>query len=98
VRAAITAAAGDITYNVLLMAKGGQHYAKAGQRTLSEAPLPQSELAIDHEGRAIRAIIDQIYVPPGCDEHCIGTLFLREIEPAARASVSQAVAPSRYRR
>lgn len=65
-------------FNILLMSAGSGHYAKAGQTALPAPPRPGEAIAIDLEGRQIRGIVDQVYIPPGCDEHCIGTLFLHE--------------------
>jgi|HubBroStandDraft_6_1064221.scaffolds.fasta_scaffold1265526_2 hypothetical protein len=68
----------SITYNLLVMAKGSGHYVKAGQQVMHRVPTPDTEIDLALEGRAIRGVIDQVYTPPGCDEHCIGTLFIRE--------------------
>ena len=67
-----------ITYNVLVMEKGSAHYAKAGQKTLAAAPRASAAIELEYAGRKIRGAIAQVYIPPGCDEHCIGTLFVRE--------------------
>jgi hypothetical protein len=66
-------------FNLLVMAKGSAHFASAGQMILAQAPVHGAELNIEKEGRAMRGLVTEIYIPPGCDEHCIGTLFLREI-------------------
>lgn len=68
-----------ITYNILVLRKGNVHYVKAGHKTLLEAPSRAATIALDLGGAAIRGVIDQVYTPPGCDEHCIGTLFVREL-------------------
>jgi hypothetical protein len=68
-----------ITYNLLVMAKGGSHYVKAGQKLMSGAPGHEAEIDLALDGRAIHGVIAQVYTPPGCDEHCIGTLFIREL-------------------
>jgi len=74
----MTATALRITYNILVRQKGSGHYVTAGQQTLPEAASPDMEIDVTFAGRAIRGIIAQVYTPPGCDEHCIGTLFVRE--------------------
>ena len=71
-------AAPPITYNILVMAKGSAHYAKVGQKTLGAAPRASASIELEVGGKTVRGIIAQIYTPPGCDEHCIGTLFVRE--------------------
>jgi hypothetical protein len=68
----------SITYNLLVMAKGSGHYVKAGQQVMHRVPARETEIDVALDGRAIHGFIDQVYTPPGCDEHCIGTLFIRE--------------------
>lgn len=77
--AAASAAAQTLIFNILVMPKQSGHYVKVGQRTLAEEPSPQTEFAVELDGRALRCCVDQVYIPPGCDEHCLGTLFLREL-------------------
>jgi len=67
-----------ITYNLLVKATGGGHYVKAGQWTAPGAPHEKAEIELTLDGRALHGVIDQVYTPPGCDEHCIGTLFISE--------------------
>lgn len=76
---AMSVAAQRITYNILLMPKGSGHYVKAGQKTMLEVARRETEIDLAFDGRAIRGVIAQVYMPPGCDEHCIGTLFVREV-------------------
>lgn len=67
-----------VTYNILVMAKSTAHYVKAGQKTLAAAPHATAAIALELGDKTIRGVIAQVYTPPGCDEHCIGTLFVRE--------------------
>ena len=60
------------------MAKDSGHYIKGGQKNFAEAPAIGAAIEAETDGRTVRGTIDQIHVPPGCDEHCIGTIFLRE--------------------
>lgn len=30
------------------------------------------------DGTTVSAMVDHIHVPPGCEEHCIGTIFVHE--------------------
>jgi hypothetical protein len=66
-------------FNLLLMAKGTRHYANAGQKTLAEEPRSGMAMAVDLDRGTISGVVEQVHVPPGCDEHCIGTLFIREV-------------------
>lgn len=74
----MSAAASSITYNVLLMARGGNHYVKAGQKIMTTAPARDAVIDLVLDGRTVTVIVEHIHTPPGCDEHCIGTLFARE--------------------
>lgn len=69
----------SITYNLLLMPKGGGHYVKAGQKVMSGIPSHETEIDLAVDGRAIHGVVAQVYMPPGCGEHCMGTLFIREV-------------------
>lgn len=67
------------TYNLHFKAEKSGYYVKAGQQVLADKPQRGMEIDIEVEGRKLRAVIDHIYVPPGCDEHCIGSLFLHAL-------------------
>jgi hypothetical protein len=68
----------SITYNLLVMTTGSSHYVKAGQQEMPGIPSRETAIDLAIDGRALHGIIDQVYTPPGCEEHCIGTLFIRE--------------------
>ena len=74
----MTADAPRIAYNILVMMKGSAHYAKAGQKTLAAPPRATAAIDFEFGGKTLRGVIAQVYTPPGCDEHCIGTVFVRE--------------------
>ena len=74
----VTVGVSRITYNILMMTKGSAHYAKAGQKTLAAVPQAPASIEIEFAGRIIRGVVAQVYRPPGCDGHCLGTLFVRE--------------------
>jgi hypothetical protein len=67
-----------ITYNLLLKRTGTTHYAKAGRKIMAVEPALAGMIDIDCGDTVVPAVVDQVYTPPGCDEHCIGTLFLHE--------------------
>jgi hypothetical protein len=69
----------SLTFNLLVMAKGGGHYRRAGQSSVPQEPRPGAEIVFELEGRTIRGLVDQVHVPPGCEEHCIGTVFVHEL-------------------
>jgi hypothetical protein len=62
-------------FNVMLKPPGAQSYVAAGRIELADAPADGAAIALDYEGRAIRGTVDRLFIPPGCDEHCIGTIF-----------------------
>jgi len=66
----------DITYNLMVMDAGQTHYAKAGQARLAREPVPGAELRLAIGGELRPCRVEQVYIPPGCGEHCIGTLFI----------------------
>ena len=62
-------------FNVMLRGKGESGYAAAGRLELAAKPRRGEEIAVEREGRVVRGTIDELYIPPGCDEHCMGTIF-----------------------
>lgn len=68
----------SITYNILLMPRGGGHYLKAEQIIMTAPPERGAMLDFARDGQTVSAIVDHIHVPPGCEEHCIGTIFVHE--------------------
>ncbi len=75
----MSAAETGIIFNILVMPKTGAHYVKAGQKTMRAAPEVAAVIDLAWEGHALRVKVDHVYTPPGCDEHCIATLFLSEV-------------------
>jgi hypothetical protein len=35
-------------------------------------------IEVDCDGRKLRGFVEAIFIPPGCEENCIGTVFLAE--------------------
>jgi len=68
-----------ITYNILLKRIGTAHYAKAGRKIAAAEPQPAAMIEIACGDTVVHGVVDHVYTPPGCDEHCIGTLFLHEV-------------------
>jgi hypothetical protein len=33
---------------------------------------------VDCDGRKLSGLVEAIFIPPGCEENCIGTVFLAE--------------------
>ena len=62
-------------FNLMLKPAGGAGYVAAGQLTLDGTPGRGAGIAIEFEGRALTGTVDELFIPPGCDEHCIATIF-----------------------
>jgi hypothetical protein len=33
---------------------------------------------VNSDGRKLRGFVEAVFIPPGCEENCIGTVFLTE--------------------
>jgi hypothetical protein len=67
------------SFHVLLRAAGAGDFKRAGTVRLETVPTQGSAIAIECEGRRLRGVVTTVIIPPGCDEHCVGTVFLEEI-------------------
>jgi hypothetical protein len=67
-----------LTYAVMLRRKGAAGFVPAGHVTVEAAPIRGAAFDFAHEGMAVRGTVEQLFIPPGCDENCIGTLFVAE--------------------
>jgi len=45
---------------------------------LAGTPARGAEIAIEHAGRTVSATVDALFIPPGCEENCVGTVFVTE--------------------
>jgi hypothetical protein len=36
-------------------------------------------IEVDCDGRKLRGLVEAVFIPPGCEENCIGTMFLAEV-------------------
>jgi hypothetical protein len=66
------------TFAVMARPKGAQAYAPAGHVALRATPARGQMVTLERAGRAIAAIVDQVFIPPGCEENCTGTLFVSD--------------------
>jgi len=69
---------GPATYHIMLRAGGAADFRRAGSVRLAAQPARGTMVEIDCEGRRLRGLVEAVFVPPGCEENCIGTLFLAE--------------------
>jgi len=70
--------AGLATYHIMFRASGAADFRRAGSVRLEEQPPQGSVIEVDCDGRKLRGVVEAIFIPPGCEENCIGTLFLAE--------------------
>jgi hypothetical protein len=72
------AGGGPATYHIMLRASGAADFRRAGSVRLEAQPPRGSVIEVDCDGRKLRGFVEAIFIPPGCEENCIGTLFLAE--------------------
>ncbi|HLI23113.1 MAG TPA: hypothetical protein VKV32_18460 [Stellaceae bacterium] len=66
------------SYQILFRASGEADFKRAGAARLAAEPVRGATIEVDCDGRKLRGIVDAIFIPPGCDENCVGTVFLSE--------------------
>ena len=50
----------------------------SARRGLPRPRYAAAVIEVDCGGRWLRGVIDAIFIPPGCEENCVGTVFLSE--------------------
>ena len=75
-------AIGPATYHIMLRANGAADFRRAGSVRLETQPPRGAVIEVNWEARALRGTVEAVFIPPGCEENCIGTLFLAEIGAA----------------
>lgn len=71
-------AVGPATYHLMLRPRGATDFRRAGSVRLESQPPQGSIIEADYEGGKRRGIVEAVFIPPGCEENCIGTIFLAE--------------------
>lgn len=66
------------SYHVMLRAAGATDFHRAGVAQLDAAPRQGSVIELSCDGRALRGLVEAVFIPPGCEENCVGTIFLAE--------------------
>jgi hypothetical protein len=66
------------TYHIMLRAGGAADFRRAGSVWLAAQPQRGTVIEVDYEGRRLRGFVEAVFIPPGCEENCIGTVFLAE--------------------
>jgi hypothetical protein len=62
----------------MLKSRGTVDYRPAGHVELEAAPQRGTTIAFEHDGTMMRGTVDAVFIPPGCEENCIGTMFVSE--------------------
>ena len=66
------------SYQILFRAAGDADFKRAGAARLGAQPRRGTMIEVDCGGRKLRGVVDAIFIPPGCEENCVGTVFLSE--------------------
>jgi len=73
-----SAAALPASYQILFRAQGAADFSRVGPARLAAPPVRGTVIEVECSGRRLRGVVDAIFIPPGCEENCIGTVFLSE--------------------
>jgi hypothetical protein len=65
-------------FTIMVRASGAAAYVAASRCALEAAPARGEAINLTLEGRTIRGVVDELFIPPGCEEHCVGTVFVSE--------------------
>lgn len=66
------------SYQIMLRAHGAADFTRVGAASLAAQPVRGAVIEVDCGGRKLRGVVDALFIPPGCDENCVGTIFLSE--------------------
>jgi hypothetical protein len=69
---------GPATYHIMLRTREAVDFRRAGSVRLATQPPRGTVIEVESDGRKLRGFVEAIFIPPGCEENCIGTVFLVE--------------------
>ncbi|HEX4191531.1 MAG TPA: hypothetical protein VHY80_00475, partial [Stellaceae bacterium] len=69
---------GPATYHIMLRARDAVDFRRAGSVRLAIQPPRGTVIEVECDGRTLRGSVEAIFIPPGCEENCVGTVFLAE--------------------
>jgi hypothetical protein len=69
---------GPATYHIMLRGRDAADFRRAGSVRLEMQPARGTVIEVECDGRKLRGFVEAIFIPPGCEENCIGTVFLAE--------------------
>lgn len=65
-------------FQVMLRPRGAADFKRVGPAWLAAVPVRGALLEVSCAGAVLRGVVDAIFIPPGCEENCLGTVFLSE--------------------
>ena len=74
---------GAANYHIMLRTSGAADFRRAGSVRLEIQPPRGSIIEVNWDGRQLQGVVEAVFIPPGCEENCIGTMFLAEVAAAA---------------
>jgi hypothetical protein len=66
------------SYQIMWRASGAADFKRAGSAPIASQPQHGAMIAVECGGRVLRGVVEAIFIPPGCEENCVGTVFLSE--------------------
>lgn len=66
------------SYQIMLRVHGAADFKRVGAAWLAAQPMRGAVIDVECAGRQLRGVVDALFIPPGCDENCVGTIFLSE--------------------
>jgi hypothetical protein len=69
------------SFAIMLKPHGAVDYRPVGTTPLEPAPQRDASIAFDCDGRRVHGTVDAVFIPPGCEENCVGTVFVSESRP-----------------
>ncbi|HEX3970309.1 MAG TPA: hypothetical protein VHX19_03245 [Stellaceae bacterium] len=69
---------GPATYHIMLRVRDAVDFRRAGSLRFETQPPLGTVIEVECDGRKLRGSVEAILIPPGCEENCVGTVFLSE--------------------
>lgn len=63
-------------FQVMLRPRGAADFKRVGLARLAAVPVRGAVLEVSCAGEVLRGVVDALFIPPGCEENCVGTVFL----------------------
>jgi hypothetical protein len=66
------------SYQIMWRASSAADFKRAGPALIPTQPVRGAMIEVECSGQLLRGVVDAIFIPPGCEENCVGTVFLSE--------------------